>query len=42
MAFAASTPTPKYQYILVWLSELPRADDGRYRISIYNVEVYGS
>lgn len=32
----------KYQYILVWLSELPRSDDGRYRISISNVEVYGS
>jgi hypothetical protein len=26
----------------VWLSELPRSDDGRYRISISNIEVYGS
>jgi hypothetical protein len=31
----------KYQYVLVWLSNLPRADDGRYRISISNIEVYG-
>jgi hypothetical protein len=32
----------QYQYILVWLSELPRADDGRYRVSVNNIEVYGS
>jgi hypothetical protein len=32
----------KYQYILVWLTELPRADDGRYRVSVSNIEVYGS
>jgi hypothetical protein len=39
LGFDADT---KYQYILVWLSELPRSDDGRYRISISNIEVYGS
>jgi len=33
----------KYQYVLVWLSELPLdKDDGRYRISVENIEVYGS
>jgi hypothetical protein len=33
-------PDTKYQYVLVWLSELPRSD-GAYRISISNIEVYG-
>jgi eukaryotic-like serine/threonine-protein kinase len=33
----------KYQYVLVWLSELPLdKDDGRYRINVENIEVYGS
>jgi eukaryotic-like serine/threonine-protein kinase len=32
----------KYQYVLVWLTELPRADDGRYRVSVSNIEVYGA
>jgi hypothetical protein len=31
-----------YQYLLVWLSELPQADDGKYRISVSNIEVYGN
>ncbi len=31
----------KYQYILVWLSELPQADDQRYRVAVNNIEVYG-
>jgi hypothetical protein len=30
-----------YQYVLVWLSELPRGDGGKYRISVTNIEVYG-
>ena len=30
-----------YQYLLVWLSELPRGDGGKYRISVTNIEVYG-
>ena len=34
-------PTQKYQYILLWLTELPRADDGKYRVSVNNIEVYG-
>ena len=37
-----SVPTDqKHQYILVWLSELPRADDGKYRVSVNSIEVYG-
>jgi hypothetical protein len=32
----------KYQYVLVWLTQLPLGDDGRYRISIPNIEVDGS
>jgi len=32
----------KYQYILVWLTELPLGDDGSYRISVPNIEVDGS
>jgi hypothetical protein len=33
----------KYQYVLVWLSELPLdKDTGSYRISVENIEVYGS
>jgi hypothetical protein len=30
-----------YQYLLVWLSELPKGDGGKYRISVSNIEVYG-
>jgi hypothetical protein len=32
----------KYQYILVWLTQLPKGDDGRYRISVTDIEVYGN
>jgi hypothetical protein len=30
-----------YQYLLVWLSELPRGDGGKYRISVSDIEVAG-
>jgi hypothetical protein len=40
-AFGGFDPDTKYQYILVWLTDLPRADDGAYRISISNIEVHG-
>jgi eukaryotic-like serine/threonine-protein kinase len=40
--FQGFSPDQKYQYILVWLTELPRADDGRFRVSVSNIEVYGS
>ncbi|BFU47996.1 protein kinase family protein [Krasilnikovia sp. MM14-A1004] len=32
----------KYQYILVFLTELPRGDDGNYRVSVNKIEVYGN
>jgi len=32
----------KYQFILVWLSELPKDDDGKYRVKVSNIEVYGN
>ena len=35
------TNDAQHQYILVWISELPRGDDGRFRVSVTNIEVYG-
>ncbi len=35
-------PDKKYQYLLVWITQLPRSDDGRYRITVDEVEVYGN
>ena len=36
-------PSAKYQYILVWLSQLPHDDDsGGYKISVSNIEVRGN
>jgi hypothetical protein len=32
----------KYQYVLVWLTQLPKGDDGRYRISVTDIEVFGN
>lgn len=32
-----------YQYVLVWLSKLPQdGEDGRYRITVENISVYGT
>jgi hypothetical protein len=31
-----------YQYVLVWLTQLPRDDDGRYRVTVTNIAVYGN
>jgi hypothetical protein len=39
--FGGFDPDTKYQYILVWLTDLPQADDGKFRVSISNVEVFG-
>jgi hypothetical protein len=39
--FPGFSPDQKYQYILVWLTELPRGDDGKFRVSVNNIEVYG-
>ncbi|WP_067493848.1 protein kinase family protein [Actinoplanes sp. TFC3] len=32
----------KYQYILVWVTELPLDNDGKYRMEMSSVEVYGN
>lgn len=40
--FSAFDPNTKYQYVLVWITELPRADDGdRYQVSVNEISVYG-
>jgi hypothetical protein len=40
--FPGFEPDTKYRYILVWLTELPQADDGKFRVSISNIEVWGA
>jgi eukaryotic-like serine/threonine-protein kinase len=40
-AILQGSPEAKHRFLLVWLTELPQADDGRYRISVNNIEVYG-
>ena len=40
--FNVFDPQQKYQYILVWLTELPQDTDGDYRVEISKVEVYGN
>ena len=40
--FTGFDETKKYQYILVWLSQLPKDTDGRYRVSVESVEVWGN
>ncbi|AGL21704.1 protein kinase family protein [Actinoplanes sp. N902-109] len=40
--FNVFDPQQKYQYILVWVTELPRDNDGSYRLEMSKVEVYGN
>jgi hypothetical protein len=42
--FTVFDPNQKYQYILVFLTDLPPADDGngRFKVTVTNIEVYGS
>jgi eukaryotic-like serine/threonine-protein kinase len=42
--FSGFDEAQKYQYILVFLSDLPAADDGRggYKVSVNKIEVYGN
>jgi hypothetical protein len=40
--FAVFDANTKYQYVLVWITELPRADDGdRFQVSVNEISVYG-
>jgi hypothetical protein len=32
----------KYQYLMVFITELPRDNDGKYRVEISKVEVWGN
>ena len=41
--FSVFEPDQKYQYLLVFLTDLPRAEDGdRFKVTVTNIEVYGS
>ncbi|GAB1688402.1 protein kinase family protein [Krasilnikovia sp. M28-CT-15] len=40
--FTGFDENQKYQYILVFLTELPRGDDGNYRVNVNKIEVYGN
>jgi hypothetical protein len=41
--FPVFDPDQKYQYVLVFITELPRAEDGsgKFRVNVSNVEVWG-
>ncbi|ASW57297.1 protein kinase family protein [Plantactinospora sp. KBS50] len=41
MSFSAFDPDQKYRYLLFWITDLPRADDGRYRIGVQEITVNG-
>jgi hypothetical protein len=40
--FSEFDPNTKYQYVLVWVTQLPRADDGdRYQLNLDELSIYG-
>ncbi|WP_250031858.1 protein kinase family protein [Paractinoplanes maris] len=39
--FSGFDPNQKYQYVLVFLTELPKADNGRYQVDVEKIEVTG-
>jgi len=39
--FSGFDPNQKYQYVLVFLTELPRADNGRYQVNVEKIELTG-
>ncbi|GAA3349823.1 protein kinase family protein [Amorphoplanes nipponensis] len=41
-AFSVFDENAKYQYLLIFITELPQDEDGRYRAEISKVEVYGN
>ncbi|MFC7547136.1 protein kinase [Plantactinospora sp. GCM10030261] len=41
MTFSAFDADTKYQYLLFWITEFPRDDDGKYRISVQEITVNG-
>nr|BFE66952.1 hypothetical protein GCM10020092_002530 [Actinoplanes digitatis] len=42
VVFPVFDETQKYQYIMVFITDLPRDTDGKYRAEISKVEVYGN
>jgi hypothetical protein len=40
--FSVFEPDQKYQYLLVFLTDLPRAEEGGFKVTVTNIEVYGS
>ncbi|MFB9234622.1 protein kinase family protein [Plantactinospora siamensis] len=41
MSFSAFDPDQKYRYLLFWITDLPRDDDGRYRVGVQEITVNG-
>lgn len=41
MTFSGFSPDRKYQYLLFWITEMPKADDGRYQVGVQEIEVQG-
>ncbi|MCO8275261.1 protein kinase family protein [Actinoplanes sp. TRM 88003] len=39
--FSGFNPNQKYQYVLVFLTELPKSDDGRYQVDVEKIELTG-
>lgn len=39
--FSGFDPNQKYQYVLVFLTELPQADNGKYQVDVEKIEVTG-
>ncbi|WP_250000556.1 protein kinase family protein [Actinoplanes sp. M2I2] len=39
--FSGFDPNQQYQYVLVFLTELPKGDDGRYQVDVEKIEVTG-
>jgi hypothetical protein len=42
MVFAGFDANKKYQYLLVWITSLPRTDAGKYQIGVQEITVRGS
>lgn len=42
VVFGEFDPDKTYRYLLLWISSMPRADDGRYQIGIQEIVVNGS
>jgi hypothetical protein len=41
MTFGAFEPDGKYQYLLLWITDLPQSEPGRYKIGVQEITVQG-